>query len=89
MEKFLNLVKLNCNIFIQLKGRNYYFKGLLVFKFPDQDFCLFQHFPHNKTIYPRFRSDRSPSCTFKLLSQYQDSTIENKNMQFKFKTVYL
>ena len=43
-----------------------------VYDYPDQDFCLFYHFPHSKQVYPLIDPDRkiNCSCTILWLIQY-------------------
>ena len=44
----------------------------IVYKYPDEDFCLFQHFPHEKIVYPVLDpgSHINCSCTVLWLIQY-------------------
>ena len=58
-----------------------------VYEFPDEDFCLFQHFPHNHLVYPSIISANKLecSCTIIWLIQYSDYYLYGDDYE-KFRT---
>ena len=57
--------------------------------YPDEDFCLFQHFPHENLVYPVIISDDSLncSCTIMWLIKFYDIYDEN-NIGLNYFTQY-
>ena len=58
-----------------------------VYEFPDEDFCLFQHFPHKHMVYPSIISANKLecSCTIIWLIQYSDYYLYGDDYK-KFRT---
>ena len=53
------------------------------YDFPDEDFCLFQHFPHSQNILISFTNiSKSNTCSYLYLTQYMicDPIISEKNL---------
>jgi hypothetical protein len=58
-----------------------------VYEFPDEDLCLFQHFPHKHLVYPSIISANKLECTCTIiwLIQYSDYYLYGDNYE-KFRT---
>jgi hypothetical protein len=58
-----------------------------VYEFPDEDFCLFQYFPHKHMVYPTIISGYKLECTCTIiwLIQYSDYYLFGDNYE-KFRT---
>ena len=82
-ENLLNqvkIVKFNECVSIFLKSYDY----------PDEDICLFQHFPHNQLVYPSIMLENeipSCSCTIIWLIQHSDIYLTSDYSEYAFKTV--
>jgi hypothetical protein len=60
-------VKYNPKLFIHFNEKKSDFKFYEIYKYPEEDFCLFSHFPHNKLIYPLFDTLEKINCSCTLL----------------------
>ena len=65
-------VRFEPNILLHFNERMNDFKFYETYKYPEEDFCLFSHFPHERLIYPAFDTlgKMNCSCTILWLIKY-------------------